>query len=424
MIRNRLRMYEFLTRVMEKTRSTIDLMERIEIGLKGFGEAIGIKKSAVYLWSPDNRCFVKGVGSKLLPLKSQRIISQNIISVAGKESIYYKPRKGQSVIIDGKEASFYIPDAKSVKIFPLIGKSGFLGIYVMDWEMSIWHKSTGIKKSDILNLTSMFSKQFSISIENAQLYERMLRENGRYKQELNIAYSIQHSLLPRDIPTIKGINISAKSLPAKIVGGDFYYFKRFRAGEHAVGIAIGDVAGKGVPAALIMAMALSTIEQCVRYFNEPEIAFADINSIIASHLEKYSPHYVSAFYGILNLKSNNFIYCKAGHPPPLWYHRAEKDVHDLDARGTVFGLFKGKKFEQKTVQLRRGDKIIFYTDGITEARNKERELFGIKRLKEIIIRRKDVKPLQLNTSIFRAVRRFIGRKAQEDDMTLITMEIL
>lgn len=412
-------MFEFLCEIVDKTRSTMNLMERIEISLKALGKTAGIKKSAVYLWSPENRCFVKGVGSKLLPLKSQRIISQNIISVAGKETIYYKLQKGQSIIIDGKEASSYLPDAKSIKVVPLICKSGFLGIFLMDWDVSI-----GIDKSETLDLIYMFSKQLSISIENAQLYERIFRENERYKQELNIAYNIQHSLLPQNIPTLKGIEISAKSIPAKVVGGDFYYFRRFRASEHAVGIAIGDVAGKGIPAALVMAMALSTIEQCVRYFSESKIAFANINSIIASHLDKYSPHYVSTFYGILNLKTINFTYCKAGHPSPLWYHKTEKDICELDTRGAVFGLFEGRKFEQKTVQLRSGDKIIFYTDGITEARNEEGELFGIKRLKEIIIRRKDVKPLQLNTSIFRAVERFIGRKSQVDDMTLIAIEIL
>ncbi len=420
MMRTNYEIIKYLSRVMEKSRSAMSLVERVEICLEGLGEAIGIKKSAVYLWSPENRCFVKGICSKWLPLKSQRIISQNILSITIEETIYYKLRKGQSVVIDGKESSSYLPDTKSIFVFPLIVKEVFLGIFVMDFGII----SIRVDKNELLDLINMCSNHLSISIENVQLYERMIRENERYKEELNIAYTIQHSLLPRDIPTIAGINISAKSLPAKIVGGDFYYFKRFRADKHAIGIAIGDVAGKGVPAALIMAMALSTIEHCLGYFNKPEIAFANINSIIASHLEKYSPHYVSAFYGILNLKSNNFIYCKAGHPPPLWYRRAEKEVHTLDVRGTVFGLFKGKKFEQKTVQLRSGDKIIFYTDGITEARNEEGELFGVKRLKEIITRRKDVKPLQLNTSIFRAVRRFIGRKIQEDDMTLITIEIL
>jgi len=420
MMRTNYEIIEFLSQVMEKSRSAMNLVERIEICLKGLGEAIGIKKSAVYLWSPENMCFVKGISSKWLPLKSQRIISQNIISIASDKTIYYKVRKGKPIIIDGKEASSYLPDARFIFVFPLICKMVFSGIFVIDFE----DISIRVDKNEILNLISMCSNHLSISIENVQLYEKILRENKRYKQELNIAYNIQHSLLPREIPTIEGINVSAKSLPAKIVGGDFYYFRRFRTDKREVGIAIGDVAGKGVPAALIMAMALSTFEQCIRYFNEPEIVFAKINSIIASHLEKYSPHYVSAFYGILNLKTISFTYCKAGHPPPLWYHRAEKDICDLDTRGTVFGLFGRRKYEQKTVQLKRGDKIIFYTDGITEARNEEGELFGIKRVKEIIIRRKDLKPLQLNASIFRAVKRFIGRKTQEDDMTLVTIEIL
>ncbi|GAI84249.1 unnamed protein product, partial [marine sediment metagenome] len=257
----------------------MSLVERIEICLKGLGEAIGIKKSAVYLWSPENMCFVKGICSKWLPLKSQKIISRNIISITSEETIYYKLRKGQSVIIDGKEASSYLPDTKSIFIFPLICKRDFLGIFVMDFE----DISIRVDKNEILDLINMCSKHLSISIENVQLYERMNRENERYKQELNIAYNIQHSLLPRDIPTLKGMNMSAKSIPAKIVGGDFYYFKRFRANKHEVGISIGDVAGKGVPAALIMAMALSTIEQCIRYFNEPGIAFVNINSIITSH---------------------------------------------------------------------------------------------------------------------------------------------
>lgn len=419
MIKDKLKIFEFLFQVTDKARSTMKLVERIEISLKRLGEAAGIKESVVYLWSPENTCFVKGVGSGWLPLESQRIISQNIISVASKETIYYKLRKGKSVIIDNKEASSYLPGAKSILVFPLIYKGSFLGIFVMDWDISI-----GVDKSEVLDLINMFSKQLSISIENALLYETIFRENKRYKEELKIAYNIQHFLLSRNIPTVEGIKISAKSIPAKVVGGDFYYFKRFRAGKHAVGIVIGDVAGKGVPAALIMAMALSSIEQCAKYFNEPKITFTNVNSIITSHLEKYSPNYVSAFYGILDIKSLNFTYCKAGHPPPLWYHRAEKDICDFDTRGTVFGLFKRIEFEQKTVQLRSGDKIIFYTDGITEARNEEGELFGIKRLKEIIIRRKDAKPLQLNTSIFREVRKFIGRKIQKDDMTLITIEIL
>lgn len=412
-------MLKFLSRVQETARATMNPMERIELAQKGFGEAMGIKKSAVYLWSPENTCFIKGVGSKWLPVESQKIISQNIISVTGEEIIYYKLRKEKSVIIDGREASSYLPGAKSIVAFPLIYKGSFLGIFVIDWDISI-----GIDKSEVLDLINMFSNQLSISIENALLYETIFRENKRYKEELKIAYNIQHFLLSRNIPTIEGIKISVKSIPAKVVGGDFYYFKRFRANKHAVGIAIGDVAGKGVPAALIMAMALSSIEQCAKYFDEPKITFTNVNSIITSHLEKYSSNYVSAFYGILDTKSLNFTYCKAGHPPSLWYRRAEKDIRDLDARGTVFGLFKGKKFEQKTVQLRSGDKIIFYTDGITEARNEEGELFGIKKLKEIIIRRKDANPLQLNTSIFRAVKRFIGRKSQEDDMTLVTIEIL
>lgn len=419
MIRNKLKMYEFLNQVIEKTRSTLNLVERIEISLKGLGEAAGVKESAVYLWCPKNTCFVKGVGSKLLPLESQRIVSQNIIPIAAEDTIYYKLRKGKPVTIDGEKASSYLPGAKSVVAFPLICKESFLGIFVMDWGICI-----GVGESEVLDLINMFSKHFSISIENAQLYERIFEENKRYKQELNIAYSIQHFLLSRNIPTLKGISINAKSIPAKVVGGDFYYFKRFRAGKPAVGIAIGDVAGKGVPAALIMAMALSSIEQCAKYFDEPKITFTNVNSIITSHLEKYSQNYLSAFYGILDTKSLNFTYCKAGHPPPLWYRRAEKDIHDLDARGAVFGLFGRRKFEQKIVQLKSGDKIIFYTDGITEARNEEGELFGVKRLKGIITRRKDVKPLQLNTSIFRAVRRFIGRRIQEDDMTLITIEIL
>ena len=419
MIENEIEKYKFFYQVVEEASSTNNLIKKIKIFLKRLGEFTGIKKSVIYPWSPISKCFINGVGSDYLPLKSRRIIFQNIISVSAKETIYHKIQEGQTIILNGEKVSSYLPNTKSILVIPLIYKRSLLGVFVMEGD-----KVIGIDKKEFFELINIFVKQFAISIENTQLQKRLFRENNRYKQELNMAYDIQHSLLPRSIPTLKGMDISAKYKSGKIIGGDFYLYQRFRFGTPKLGIVIGDVSGKGVPAALIMAMAMTVVKQCLRSFTEPKIAFANMNNIIASHLERYSPCYVTVFYGILDLESNNFTYCKAGHPPPLWYHKKERNISHLDADGMMFGMFEKLKYEQKTVKVRSGDKIIFYTDGITDARNEGEDLFGIKRLEEIITKREDAKPLQLNNSIFHSLSRFIDRKTQVDDMTLITIGIL
>lgn len=259
--------------------------------------------------------------------------------------------------------------------------------------------------------------------ERKMLAERdtLMREMERKNTELAIAAEIQQSFLPDTISQIEGFDIAASSIMAKEVGGDFFDVIPLEVvplGKGQLGIMIADVSGKGIPAALFMALSRIVVRvNATWYGSRPAAAIRDANAII-SHDAK-SGMFVTLFYGFLDAATRTLIYVNAGHNPPIHFHTSDGTLTELPATGIAMGALPDAAYTQESVQLAPGDVLVLYTDGITEAENAQLDMFGVERLEETILASRGLSAGGLARVILDAVRSFTGDHPQSDDITLM-----
>jgi phosphoserine phosphatase RsbU/P len=281
------------------------------------------------------------------------------------------------------------------------------------------------------------SKSQNIKIKTQQ---EKLSCNDSYIKEVEIARNVQEALLSFANPEIPGINIEKKCLSAKHIGGDFYTFinkeqrvftqKKKIEGvieyvdsrESYLGIAIGDVAGHGVSSALVMALTSGLFGEIGKYTRSTSEALKTINENLAKYLAASHISHVTAFYCLLNTITKKLHYSKAGHPPALLIHK-DGIIENLDSKGVLLGIYKNDEFEEKEVQLVSKDKLILYTDGILEARNKANDTFGLDRFKDFLHKNMNKSIQEIKTLLFEEIIKFSGTTEASDDQTLVIIEI-
>src|SRR5829696_7930164 len=238
------------------------------------------------------------------------------------------------------------------------------------------------------------------------------------EQELRVARGIQHALLPKDLPELEGWEIAHHYRPAREVGGDFYDFLRLEDGR--VGFVIGDVSGKGIAAALVMANTQSVLRAVVhRGSVAPEQVLVEANEILCAYIPPTNM-FVTCFYAILEPESGRLRYANAGHDLP--YERHDGRVDKLRARGMPLGLMPGMLYEEKEAVLAAGDDLLFYSDGLIEAHGPTGEMFGFSRLQDLV-RTHCSGDSSLIGFLLSELARFAGEGwEQEDDITLVTLE--
>jgi serine phosphatase RsbU (regulator of sigma subunit)/CHASE1-domain containing sensor protein len=238
------------------------------------------------------------------------------------------------------------------------------------------------------------------------------------EQELRVARDIQHALLPKDLPELEGWEIAHCYRPAREVGGDFYDFLRLEDGR--VGFVIGDVSGKGIAAALVMANTQSVLRAVVhRGSVAPEQVLAEANEILCAYIPPTNM-FVTCFYAILEPESGRLRYANAGHDLP--YERHAGRVDKLRARGMPLGLMPGMGYEEKEAVLVAGDDLLFYSDGLVEAHGPKGEMFGFPRLQDLV-RAHRSGDSSLIGFLLSELARFAGEGwEQEDDITLVTLQ--
>jgi serine phosphatase RsbU (regulator of sigma subunit)/predicted ester cyclase len=251
-----------------------------------------------------------------------------------------------------------------------------------------------------------------------QRLEHELREREQFEHELRVAQRIQQALLPKELPLLDDWEIVPYYQPAREVGGDFYDFLTLPDGR--VGVIIGDVSGKGVAAALVMANTQSVLRAVSQVSATPGELLSQVNEVLWTYIPPNM--FVTCFCGILNPESGRFTYANAGHNPPLRQHGGKPT--DLRATGMPLGLMPGMTYEVKATVLLPGDGVLFYSDGLIEAHNTEREMLGSSRLKALVTEHvSGVK--HLTAYVVAELRRFTGEHwEQEDDITLVTLERL
>jgi putative ABC transport system permease protein len=268
--------------------------------------------------------------------------------------------------------------------------------------------------------------QFALMIENARLSHRAL-EQEKVRRDLALAAEVQKRLLPSQPPADPFADFSAVSIPARSIGGDYYDF--VDAGEHRVGMALADVSGKGIAAALIM----SVVQASLRIVTSDDtIAAPQLAAKLNQFLYRSTPasKYATFFYGQIDSGCRQLRYVNAGHNPPYLF-RAGQDsspggsppVEELTTGGMVVGMFPEAEYEEGVVDLRPGDVLVAFTDGVPEAHNPAGEEFGEDRLKQVVGAAVTLPAAAITEKISAALERWIQDAEQYDDLTFVVMKV-
>jgi serine phosphatase RsbU (regulator of sigma subunit)/predicted ester cyclase len=251
-----------------------------------------------------------------------------------------------------------------------------------------------------------------------QRLDKELRERERFEQELRVARRIQQALLPEELPLLENWGIFPYYQPAREVGGDFYDFLPLSDG--CVGFIIGDVSGKGIAAALVMANTQSVLRAVAQGSATPGELLAQVNEVLVAYIPPNM--FVTCFCGSLDPESGRLTYANAGHNPPFRRHGGKATA--LLATGMPLGLMPSMDYEEKVTTLLPGDSVLFYSDGLIEAHNPEREMLGSSRVRELVTEHAPGAK-RLTAHVVAELGRFTGERwEQEDDITLVTLERL
>ncbi len=299
---------------------------------------------------------------------------------------------------------------RSILCAPMLGlDGGVIGIINLDTQLA------GQMFSDEdLELLMVIAGQAALSYESARLMISHV-EKQRYDNEMEIAARVQKGLLPAKIPEVPGYEFFVSYEAARAVGGDYYDF--IQTSDSLIWFALGDVAGKGVPASLVMSRVCSAVRSTVEFVTDVADAVHRVNH----HIDEaaHDGRFITFILGQIDLTENLVSFVNAGHLEPL-LRETDGTLRELSAEHPSVPLGVMDDYEYQAIQhhLQPGEQLILYTDGVTEAMNEEREQFGIERLKSLILNSR-LSPAELGEQILKAVRTFAGQAEQYDDLTLV-----
>ena len=265
------------------------------------------------------------------------------------------------------------------------------------------------------------AEQSSFAIGNARVH-REAHEKRAMEGELRNAREVQRILLPQQDPLVTGFRITGTNLPARIISGDYYDY--IDLGDEKFGIVIADVSGKGVPAGLLMAMCRSSLRSVAPGEMSPSKVMAAVNRQLFPDIRE--DMFISMAYGILDAPTGKLTLSRAGHDPALWFRRETGTVQLLRSPGLALGIDSGTVFERVTkdqeIQLKSGDCVLFYTDGVKEAVDGDEEEFGMERMSEAFRRAAPLGAEVVLTRMQEELKTFTGEGPQMDDITLVVVE--
>jgi serine phosphatase RsbU (regulator of sigma subunit) len=315
----------------------------------------------------------------------------DVISDVGKAEHYYGLRK----------------ETKSQISIPLIYNDEVLGVLCLESDRygNFNQKSIGILKN--------FSQLTAIAIHNARNVE-IIRAKKAFENELISAGAVQRGLLKKAFPKIERLQYTAINIPSKIVSGDLYDVINFN--KSTLGIAIGDVSGKGAPAALMMTLILAGLRsQKQTFLTVCDMVYRLNNLLYESTIEGM---YATFFYGVISTDKNRLYYTNAGHNAPFLI-KSGGQVQKLNEGGIVLGYIPDYSYTQAEIEFNKGDLFVAYTDGITETMNGDDEEFGEERLLHIILENRSLAVFKIKEKIVQAVKDFSDSDFFDDDLTLL-----
>ena len=302
-------------------------------------------------------------------------------------------------------------------LVPLVSQGELIGLLNLGPRLSQQEYSADDRK-----LLSDLATQTAPAVRVAQLVRQQqqeAKERERIEQELKVARLIQQTLLPKALPELPGYDVAAYYQPAREVGGDFYDFMTLEDGR--LGLVVGDVTDKGVPAALVMATTRTMLRAAAQRLLSPGEVLQRVNDVLVQDIPPNM--FVTCLYAILDPASGRLVYANAGHDLPYRRRAGRAEgAEELRARGMPLGLMPGMGYEEKEIVLQKGESVLFYSDGLVEAHDRRREMFGFPRLQGLVGAHRSGGSA-LISFLLSELARFTGEGwEQEDDITLVTLD--
>jgi serine phosphatase RsbU (regulator of sigma subunit)/putative methionine-R-sulfoxide reductase with GAF domain/anti-sigma regulatory factor (Ser/Thr protein kinase) len=414
-----------LLQVAQAAASLSDLSEILETIVRILPILVGVERALIYRWDPEHELLLPAqeynLPDEACPVLWRRLALDDFpllkaaietgAAVVSTQS-YLEPQDWPKMAPPPEEDHTAIMDSEDrlLMAFPLLVKSEAYGVLLI--EEAIGGRRFRSRRLEILNGVA---QQAALAIQNDR-FETEMRARERLETEVQLARQIQRTFIPETLPEPGGWDISARWRTARQVGGDF--FDVFELPDDRLGIFIADVADKGVPAALFMALTRTLMRAAVGDTIFPADALRRVNRLLYPDCQQGM--FVTAVYGVLDTGSGTFTYANAGHNPPLWLHSGK--LGRLTRTGMALGVLEDAEMAQAEIALRPGDTLLLYTDGVTEAFSPEGQLFGEGRLIEIVKATIRDSAGSILDAIESAVDTFMNSTIPADDLTLVALK--
>jgi len=301
---------------------------------------------------------------------------------------------------------------RSEMVAPIISNDEVIGVFDLESD------ELDAYSQDDLEVLMLLASQVAIIIEKVMLHEQLI-EKKRMEAQLEVARQVQLELLPSGDPELTGYDISAYNFPSEEVSGDYYDWVSIY--EDQIAIVIADVSGKGVPASLLMAFLRASLRAATHIGYATHISMAKVNYLLWESIERNQ--FVTAFYGIMDGLNRTLSFSNAGHNPPLLVEASGKHRF-IERGGLPLGMFRDTRYHEYYLSFNRGDVLILYTDGATEARNPSGEEFGRERLAEAVKANSTLNARDLIASLQQEVLTWTDGVGAADDVTFFVIKAL
>jgi sigma-B regulation protein RsbU (phosphoserine phosphatase) len=303
------------------------------------------------------------------------------------------------------------PETKSELAVPLIYKEKVIG--VLDLE----HTRRGFFTEDHKRTITTLAAQVAIALENARLYEQIAQQERRLERDLSLARELQMRLLPQVMPKVAHLDVAARFSPARAIGGDLYDFMNYSLSRLA--IVIGDVSGKGAPAAIYAALVSGILRSHAPIEPAPAEMLSAVNFSLAER--RIEAQYVCLLYAVWDDQRRTLQVANSGLPRPLYIHDGKIEI--IEATGLPAGLFDEAEYDEFTFKAKPDDMFVFFSDGILDARNRDGEMFGRAGVERVVASCTAQSPECVVNSLFQAVEEHAGGEDTFDDQTVVAIKV-
>ena len=303
------------------------------------------------------------------------------------------------------------PETGSELCVPLIYKDNAIGV------LDIEHTRVGYFTEDHQRTVTTLAAQIAIAIENARLYEQVAKQERRLERDLTLARELQIRLLPPAQPKMKNLDVAARFVPARAIGGDLYDFLDYSLARHA--IAVGDVSGKGAPAAIYAALVSGILRSHCAVEPSPAEMLSAVNLSLGER--PIEAQFVSIIYSVWDDDERHLRIANSGLPRPIYWHDGKVEI--IEATGLPLGLFENADYDECGFEAHPGDLFVFFSDGILDARSHNGTLFGRERLEKVVARTGEGSATDVVAEIFTAVNHHAAGVEAFDDQTVVALKV-